>query len=94
MKLNWLLMAIKNFQTQEKPERVIGDKAYASQGLREQLAVDGIELIAPNKDNYKKKIQDGRRLRRYQRRWKIARLFAWLENFRRLTIWWEYKAEN
>jgi transposase len=38
--------------------------------------------------------QDGRRLRRYRRRWKIERLFAWLHNFRRIVIRWEYYPEN
>jgi transposase len=33
-------------------------------------------------------------LRRYCRRWKIERLFAWLHNFRRLVIRWEYHEAN
>jgi hypothetical protein len=44
-----------------------------------ELAQLGIELIAPHRRNRKKpKTQDGRPLRRYKRRWKIERLFAWL----------------
>ena len=55
----------------------------------------GIELIAPHKRNREKpKTQDGRKLRRYKRRWKVERLFAWLHNFRRLPIRYEYHAEN
>jgi transposase len=38
--------------------------------------------------------QDGRRLRRYRRLRKIERLFAWLHNFRRIVIRWEYYPEN
>jgi transposase len=38
--------------------------------------------------------QDGRELRRYKRRWKVERLFAWLHNFRRLVIRYEYYPEN
>jgi IS4 transposase len=38
--------------------------------------------------------QDGRVLRRYRRRWKIERLFAWLHNYRRIVIRWEYYPEN
>jgi transposase len=46
---------------------------------------EGIEMIAPHRHNRKKaKTQDGRKLRRYKRRWKVERLFAWLGNFRRL----------
>jgi transposase len=33
-------------------------------------------------------------LRRYKRRWKVERLFAWLHNFRRLVIRYEYYPEN
>lgn len=33
-------------------------------------------------------------LRRYRRRWKIERLFAWLQDFRRLVIRYERRAEN
>jgi IS4 transposase len=38
--------------------------------------------------------QDGRPLRRYRRRWRVERLFAWLHHFRRLVIRWEYHVEN
>ncbi|MFN4292349.1 MAG: transposase, partial [Permianibacter sp.] len=30
--------------------------------------------------------QDGRELRRYRKRWKVERLFAWLQNFRRILV--------
>ena len=30
--------------------------------------------------------QDGRRLRRYRRRWIVERTIGWLGNFRRLTV--------
>ena len=39
-------------------------------------------------------MQDGRPLRRDRRRWKIERLFAWLQNFRRLVVLYEYHFEN
>jgi transposase len=35
-----------------------------------------------------------RPLRRYKRRWKIERLFAWLGNFRRLVARYERSALN
>jgi transposase len=79
----------------EKPERLIGDKAYDSHPLDESLLERGIEMIAPHRKNRKKKkTQDGRKLRRYRRRWKIERLFAWLQNFRRLVVRYEYKDQN
>ena len=77
------------------PERLIGDKAYDSDRLDERLMQNyGTELIAPNKVNRRVPTQDGRPLRRYRRRWKMERLFAWLFNFRRLVVRYEYHAEN
>jgi transposase len=78
-----------------RPEHLIGDKAYDSDPLDARLAEHGIELIAPHRANRKKpKTQDGRPLRRYKRRWKIERLFAWVQNFRRILVRHEYHAEN
>lgn len=52
-------------------------------------------MIAPHRRNRKKpKTQDGRKLRRYKRRWKIERLFAWLQNFRRIEVRHERYIEN
>ena len=75
---------------------MIGDRAYDSDPLDERLAEPyGIELIAPHKGGRRRpKTQDGRTLRRYCRRWKIERRFAWLHNFRRLVTRWEYYEAN
>jgi len=71
----------------EFPERLIGDKAYDSDPLDEELATAGIEMISPHRKKRKKpQSRDKRVLRRYRRRWKIERLFAWLQNFRRLVV--------
>jgi len=73
--------------TDERPQRIIGDKAYDSDPLDKELKKLDIELISPHKANRKRaKTQDGRKLRRYKRRWKIERLFAWLGNFRRIIV--------
>ena len=76
------------------PERLIGDKAYDSDPLDTRLATQQIELIAPHRSNRKNVTQDGRPLRRYKRRWKIERLFAWLQNFRRIVVRYERKMAN
>ena len=77
------------------PEKLIGDKAYDSDPLDEKLKQKGVELIAPHRSNRKKKkTQDGRQLRRYKRRWKVERFFAWLFNFRRILVRHEYQADN
>ena len=78
-----------------QPDRLIGDKAYDSDPLDQALKAQSIEMIAPHKRNRKKpKTQDGRSLRRYKRRWKVERFFAWLQNFRRVATRFDYKAEN
>ncbi|HXE30778.1 MAG TPA: IS5 family transposase [Terriglobales bacterium] len=69
--------------------RIIADKAYDSDDLRRRLLARGTELIAPNRSHRKRKTADGRTLRRYRRRWKVERTFAWLSNFRRLAIRWD-----
>ncbi len=78
-----------------KPDKLIGDKAYDSDPLDAELAEAGVEMIAPHRRNRKKaKTQDGRKLRRYKRRWKIERLFAHLGNFRRLVVRYEHHSLN
>jgi transposase len=70
-----------------KPTRLIYDKAADSDPLRNRLKKRGIDLICPHRTNRRKPaVQDGRKLRRYKRRWKIERTFAWLGNFRRLLV--------
>jgi transposase len=79
----------------ELPERLIGDKAYDADALDQTLAEEyGIEMISPNRSNRKRKTQDGRPQRRYRRRWKVERIFAWMQNYRRLVTRWEYHIEN
>lgn len=74
---------------------MIGDRAYDSDPLDAQFKAYGVDLIAPHRCNRKKpKSQDGRSLRRYKRRWKIERLFAWLQNFRRVVTRWERYEQN
>ena len=51
-------------------------------------------MIAPHRCNRTNLTQDGRPLRRYRHRWKIERLFAWLQNYRRLVTRYEYYLEN
>ena len=81
--------------TRGRPERLIGDKAYDSDPLDLECLNKGVTLIAPHRRNRTRpKTQDGRPLRRYKRRWKVERLFAWLQNYRRLITRFEYHVEN
>jgi len=79
----------------DMPQRLIGDRAYDADPLDAALAAVGVEMIAPHRRNRTRpKTQDGRPLRRYWRRWKVERLFAWLGNFRRLVVRYERQALN
>ncbi len=88
--------ALDNLFILGKPEKLIGDKAYDSDKLDDYLIEkQGVEMIAPHRRNRTTpKTQDGRELRRYQCRWKVERLFAWLHNFRRLVVRSERHADN
>ncbi|WP_083893503.1 transposase [Herbaspirillum sp. B65] len=78
-----------------RPERIIGDRAYDSDPLDQRLAAKCIERIAPHKSNRKRAVtQDGRSLRRYRWRWKIERLFTWLNAFKRVLTPWECCADH
>jgi len=77
------------------PKRLIGDRAYDSDRLDHDLVERyGIEMIAPHRGVRRSPAQDGRPLRRYRRRWRVERLFAWLHQFRRLVVRWEYRVET
>ena len=78
-----------------KPENLIGDRAYNSNPLDEELRRDGIEMIAPHRANRRKPpTQDPRRLTRYMRRWLVERFFAWIQWQRRIQVRWEYHTQN
>ena len=71
----------------QKPKRIIADAGYDSDPLRERLRKRAIELIAPyRKNNKRKRYYDGRKMRRYKRRWIVERTNAWLGQFRRLLV--------
>lgn len=55
--------------------------------LRDQLAKRRMQLIVPHRKNRRAASRnDGRTLRRYHKRWKVERTFAWLGNHRRLVV--------
>ena len=79
----------------KNPARLIADRAYDSDPLDRELLKHKIVLISPHRSGRKRpQTQDGRALRAYKRRWKIERLFAWMQNWRKLVTRYEYKLEN
>jgi transposase len=78
-----------------RPERLVLDRAYDSNPLRGRLSARGIEPIIPARTNNKNAThQDGRKLRRYRKRWIVERTNAWLQNFRRLYVRYERLIET
>ena len=78
-----------------QPERLIADRGYDSNPARALLVSRDIEPIIPRRRNNRKAThQDGRKLRRYRRRWIIERTNSWLQNFRRLVARYERKVKN
>jgi transposase len=85
----------KRGRPRQRPLRVIADRAYDSDPLRRRLLQRGILLISPHRQGRRKpSLNDGRVLRRYRNRWKIERTFAWLGNFRRLLVRYDYHIKS
>jgi transposase len=82
--------------TKAAPKLLVADKAYDSdphdRRVKERF---GTELISPHRrGRVKARTQDGRKLRRYVRRWKIERLNAWLQNYKRVVTRYERHLKN
>lgn len=78
-----------------KPQRVIADRAYDSDKLRDALGKRGIRLISPHRRGRAKPPRhDEQELLRYRRRWKVERLFAWIFCFRRTVTRYEHHERN
>ena len=72
---------------------MIADTAYDSDPLRQRLQKRGIELIVPYRENnQQRRYEDGRKLRRYKRRWIVERINSWLGQFRRLLVRHEHRS--
>jgi transposase len=78
-----------------RPERLIADRGYDSNAVRALLVKRDIEPLIPKRRNNRKAThQDGRKLRRYKRRWIIERTNSWLQTFRRLVVRYERSAKT
>ena len=70
---------------------VIADKGHDSDPLRDDLESEGFVPIIPHRKNrVQPSRNDGRRLRRYRRRWLIERTNAWLHCYRGLAVRWSF----
>jgi Transposase DDE domain len=66
---------LANKRTRATPKRLVADKAYDSDPLDARMREQGIDVISPHqRRRVKPKTQDGRKVCRYRRRWKVERL--------------------
>ena len=78
-----------------KPERLIADRGYGSDPARAlPVSRDIGPIIRKRKNNRVATRRDGRKLRRYERRWVIERTNPWPRNSRRLVARYERKVKN
>ena len=89
-----VMQTLAEIFVEEPVQRLIGDNAYVSDQLDRELAETGVVMIAPHRRNRTNRAQDGRLLRRNRHGWEIERLFASLQNYRRLVTRYEYYLEN
>ncbi len=90
----FILPIIEKMPKKLKPLILIGDKAYDSFDIKNQLQELKVKLIAPNKVNRINNRQDGLNLHRYKIRHKVENYFSDLQTFRRVIIRYERKSEN
>jgi transposase len=74
------------------PERMLGDKAYDSAELREELRERGTKPVIPNRSNRKQPFSFNKRL--YKLRWRIESAFSRLKDFRRIATRYDKLARN
>jgi transposase len=75
-----------------RPKEVVADKGYDSGPLRRRVRRRGIKPCIPERQG--KRPVPGRKadLSGYRQRWKVERTFAWLGNYRRLVVRYEWLA--
>jgi len=76
----------------KSPKCLLGDKAYDSAELREELDERGTKPVIPNRSNRKQPFNFNKRL--YKLRWRIESAFNRLEDFRRIATRYDKLARN
>jgi transposase len=73
-----------------RPRELVADKGYDSRPLRSRLRRRGIKPCVPERRG--KKPRPGRKinLAGYAHRWNVERTYAWLSNYRRLVVRYEW----
>ena len=79
----------------QRPKQLVADRAYDSMPLRRALRKRTIQPIIPGRVWKGRKRRQGRpagsyQAGKYQGRWKIERLNAWMDNYRRVAVRWDH----
>ena len=77
----------------KSPKRMLGDKAYDSAELREELNARGTKPVIPYRCNRKQPFSFSKRLL-YKLRWRIESAFNRLKDFRRIATGYDRLARN
>jgi transposase len=82
--------------TSENPKHITGDKAYDSDPLDEELAKQGVEMIAPHKRNRKKPAtqNESKLAEKYPKRHFVENFFAYFQWSRRVLVRYERNVMN
>jgi len=74
------------------PQRLLGDRAYDSNELREELGERGTKPVIPNRSNRTQLFSFNKRL--YKLRWRVENAFNRLKDFRRIATRYDKLARN
>jgi transposase len=85
-------VAERLFRRVKSPQRLLGDKAYDSTELREELGQRRINPVIPNRSNRKQLFSFNKRL--YKLRWRVENAFNRLKDFRRIATRYDKLARN
>lgn len=73
-------------------KRLLGDKAYDSNALRQWLSERGTKPVIPNKSNRKRRFSFSKRW--YRERHRVENAFCRLKDFRRIATRYDRLARN
>src|SRR5262249_36508993 len=76
----------------KQPQHMLGDKAYDSTELRDELDEHGTKSVIPNRSNRKEPFSFNNRL--YKVRWRIEAAFNRVKDFRRIATRYDRLARN
>lgn len=93
--LDAIQVPIRPNHPRKRAEWVCADKGYDARWLRDEIKKRGMNPCIPHRrkrGSDKEPVMSKKQQSVYQTRWVVERTFAWLGNFRRLAVRWDYHA--